>query len=163
MPIDTSTLPYIDLGASADVLRQYALDHLGKKISVNAKDETVIDRFAAIYEEETGVKLQRVDPIKDDEDEEDEKPAETPAKPAGPKPIAATIIVQDDEKDPGAICGSVNFVAYRIMRNVEVRVSIPILESLRNAKKTIYDPKTMTSKEVLAYPFSVVQFHFPGE
>jgi hypothetical protein len=161
--IDKETLPYIDLGASAEALRQYALDHFGKKISPIAKEDTIRDRFAAIYEEETGIKLQPVESLNDEEDEkEDEVKAES-AKPAPPKPIAATIIVQDDEKDPGAICGSVNFVAYRIMRNTEVRVSMMILESLRNAKKTVYDPALKSSKEVQAYPFSVVQYHFPGE
>lgn len=161
--IDTASLPYIDLGAPADVLRQYALEHLGRKISPVAKDETVVDRFAAIYEEETGIRLQPVEPMKDDDDEDEEEKPAAEKKPAAPKPIAATIIVQDDEKDPGAICGSVNFRAYRIKRNIEVRVSMAILESLRNAKKTVYDPKTMISKEVLSYPFSIVQLHYPGE
>jgi hypothetical protein len=166
MPIDAAALPYIDLGASEEVLRAYALDHFGKKIHPNAKGQTVVDRFAAIYEEETGVKLQPVENDFGEDDGDDTDVAATTDqenKPPERKPIAATIIVQEDEKDPAPICGSVNFVAYRIMRNVEVRVSMPILNSLRNAKKTVYNPKTMESKEVLAYPFSVVQYHYAGE
>lgn len=165
MSTDISTLPYIDLGASEEALRAYALDHFGKKIHPNAKGKTIVDRFAAIYEEETGVRLQPVeDPDNGEEGDDDEDVAAagaaTSKKPVERKPIAATIIVQEDEKDPSPICGSVNFVAYRIMRNVEVRVSMPILNSLRNAKKTVYNTKTMESKEVLAYPFSIVEYHY---
>lgn len=162
--IDKSTLPYIDLGQDAETLRKYALEHFGKKISAIAKDETVVDRFQAIYEEETGVKLAPVDKtLGDDDDDDDEEKVAEQSKAAKPQPIAVTIIVQDDENDPGAICGSVNFVAYRIQRNKEARVSMPILESLRNAKKMVYNPDTMEGKEVIAYPFSIVEYHFEGD
>lgn len=163
-----SELPYIDLGADPATLRQYAQDHFGKKISPQAKDDTVKDRFKAIYFEETGVTLADVDPLLDDDDFEADMVVDQPAAtttaavttPAVRQPIAATIIVQDDPMDPGAICGAVNFVPFRIMRNVEVRVSIPQLNALKMAVKTTYDPKTMAPKDVLAYPFSVVEMHF---
>jgi len=174
--MDTRTLPYIDLGADKDILRQYALEHFGKKISAIAKDETVVDRFQAIYEEETGVKLAPVDKTLNDDDEPDtdgediEAVAETKpkaksakAKPVKRYPIAATIIVQDDPADPSDVKVGAQFVAYLIKRNVEVRVPMSVLESLKDAKQTHYDPKTMESKDVLSYPFSIVQYHYEGD
>lgn len=157
--IEPSILPYIDLGCGADTLRKYSMEHFGKKISAQAKDETVIDRFREIYKEETGVTLASIDDVPDpDEDEETED--QEKAKDDKPKPIAVTINVQDDEKDPQPITGSVQFVPYRIVRNVNVRVSLPILHSLQNAMKTVYNPLTMESKEVPMYPFSIVEYHF---
>lgn len=165
--IDANTLPYIDLGAPADILRQYSMEQFGKKISATAKDETVVERFKAIYLEETGIELTVMPgsgaPEFDDEDEGDTPPAAAPQVAKKRLPIAATIIVHEDEKDPSPICGSVNFVAYRIKRNTEARVSMKILQSLKNAKKTVYDPETMESKEVLQYPFSIVEYHFADE
>lgn len=161
--IEPSKLPYIDLGCDAEILKQYALDHFGKKISAQAKDETVVSRFKAIYFEETGVTLAEIADVSDpDEDDADEDTDETttPAKDKKPQPIAVTIIVQDDEKDPHPIVGGVQFVPYRIVRNVEVRVSIPQLTSLRNAMKTVYNPETMEPKQVPMYPFSIVDHHF---
>lgn len=151
---DTAALPYVDLGNSVDVLRQYAQDHFGKRIPATAKDETVRDRFAAIYFEETGVKLAKVDIVADEPD------ALIPDEPKKRKPTHATIIVQDDEKDPGAVSASHNFVAFRIQRNVEVKVNISQLESLQHAKRTIYHPDTMEPKDVLSYPFSIVEYHY---
>ncbi len=152
--IDHNTLPYIDLGASTEVLREYAKEHFGKVIHPSAKPETVVDRFASIYFEETGVELAPVEqPAGDgDGDPKEDEPER--------KPIAATILVHDDEKDPSPICGSVQYQAYRIKRNTNVRVSMPILETLKNAKKTVYDPETMVAKEVAVYPFSIVQYHY---
>jgi hypothetical protein len=163
--IEPTNLPYIDLGAGADALRKFALEYFGKKISHQAKDETVIDRFREIYKEETGVTLADVEPDLDEDDDQDEgvEGAEgtivEETKPK-PKPVAVTINVQEDEKDTQPIVGSVQFVPYRIMRNVNVRVSMPILTSLQNAMKTVYDPKTMESREVPMYPFSIVEYHF---
>jgi hypothetical protein len=155
--IDTSTIPYIDLACGADTLREYALNNFGKKISPQAKDETVIDRFREIYKEETGITLAD---IKTDAEEEEDLPEKNPSGVEKPKPIAVTINVQEDEKDTQPICGSVQFVPYRIVRNVNVKVSIPILVSLQNAMKTIFNPKTMEAKEVPMYPFSIVEYHF---
>ena len=159
---DTSALPYIDLGASADTLRSYAQDHFGKKISSQAKDETVRSRFADIYEEETGTRLAEVSLDLDgedfDKDPEDEEAKAIEA--AKPKPRAYKIVVQDDQNDPHPITGGVNFVSYRIIRNKEAIVSPAILESLRNAKKEIFDPDTMVGSEVPQYPFSIVEVLF---
>jgi len=163
-----SELPYIDLGADPATLRQYAQDHFGKKISPQAKDDTVKDRFKAIYFEETGITLADVDPLFNDDDFEADMVIDQPAAtatvtaatPAVRQPIAATIIVQDDPADPGAVSGAVNFVSFRIMRNVEARISIPQLNALKLAVKTTYDTSTMAPKDVLAYPFSVVEMHF---
>ena len=47
MSIDAAALPYIDLGASEEVLRAYALDHFGKKIHPNAKGQTVAYSYDA--------------------------------------------------------------------------------------------------------------------
>ena len=152
-----SELPYIDLGCGADMLRQYALDHFGKKISPQAKEETVIDRFREIYKDETGVTLADIADVPEDKEEDE---TEAAAEIEKPKPIAVTINIQDDEKDTQPIVGSVQFVPYRIVRNTKVRVSIPILTSLQNAMRTIYNPKTMEAKEVPMYPFSIVEFHF---
>lgn len=165
---DATALPYIDLGQPADILRQYAKDNFGKVISPIAKDETVIDRFQSIYEEETGIKLQPVAKVDIDENEDDALVPEkaTPkakTKAEKPKPIAATIIIQDDPTDPMPITGGANFLSYRIKRNEEVRVSMAIINSLSDAKKTLYDPKTMASKEVLLYPFSIIKYHFEGD
>lgn len=156
--IETSSLPYIDLGCGSEALRKYALEQFGKKISVQAKDATVIDRFREIYKEETGVTLADI-PDENDEDEETDEVTEEEEE-IKPKPIAVTINVQDDEQDPHPIVGSVQFVPYRIVRNVNVRVSIAILTSLQNAMKTVYNPQTMESKEVPMYPFSIVEYHF---
>lgn len=158
--IDASTLPYVDLGNSPDALKEYAKTNFGKVISPLAKDDTVKDRFAAIYFEETGVKLAPVDIAPEEPDDEDEKSV-TPA--VKREPIAYTIVVQDDPLDTGAICGSVNFIAYRIQRNVEVKVSKLIYESLKNAVRTIYDPVTLEPKDIPYYPFSVVQVHYEGD
>lgn len=150
-----SELPHIDLTAAPEALRQYAQDHFGKKISAQAKDETVVERFAQIYFEETGITLEGADP----QGKKDAPPAKKDPD-IKKEPTHATIIVQDDDKDPGAICGSVDFVPYRIVRNVEVKVSNKILNSLRTAMKTIYDPETMAPKDILAYPFSIVELHY---
>lgn len=164
---DVTALPYIDLGQPADVLRQYAKDNFGKVISPIAKEETVIDRFQSIYEEETGIKLQPVAKVDlDEDDDEVVQEKATPknkAKAEKPKPIAATIIVQDDPTDPMPITGGANFLSFRIMRNVEVKVSMAIVNALSDAKKTLYEPKTMIAKEVLLYPFSIIKYHFEGD
>ena len=153
---ENKALPYVDLAFDAEALRQYSKDNFGKKIAPNAKPETVVDRFREIYKEETGVTLADIGPDVDPEEEEEE---EAP-KDEAPKPIAVTINVQDDEKDTQPIVGSVQFVPYRIVRNVNVRVSIPILVSLQNAMKTVYNPKTMEAKDVPMYPLSIVEYHF---
>jgi len=164
--IDKTALPYIDLGADVETLKQYAKEHFGKSISPLAKDDTVIDRFQAIYEEETGVKLMPVTPLdndfyeKDDEDEKAVKVGAKPAKAEKPKPTHATIIIQDDPTDPGEVKVGAQFVSYLIKRNVEVKVPIAVLNSLKDAKQTLYNPKTMESKEVLTYPFSVMELHY---
>jgi len=145
-------LPYVDLGCSADTLRKYCQDHFGKKISTNAKDETVVERFAQIYLEETGIPLSPVTRSKDDDEEV--KPARNPTH--------ATIIVQDDERDHSPVCGAVNFVAFRIERNKEVKVPYKIVNALRHASKTVYDPDTMEPKQILAYPFSIIENHYEG-
>ncbi len=152
---ENKPLPHIDLTAAPEALRQYAMEHLGAKIAANAKDETVRDRFKDIYFKETGIELAPID-------EPEKKPAKKSAEKVAekPQPIAVTINVQDDPLDPSPICGAVNFKSYRIMRNTDVRVSLPILESLRNAKRTIYDPENMNPKEVPMYPFSIVEHHF---
>jgi hypothetical protein len=151
MKMSIENLPYVDLGCSADTLRKYCQDHFGKKISTNAKDETVVERFAQIYLEETGIALT---PVTDSKDDDEEKTAR--------QPTHATIVVQDDERDPSPVCGSVNFVAYRIPRNKEVKVPYKIVESLRHASKTIYDPDTMEPKQILSYPFSIIENHYEG-
>jgi hypothetical protein len=143
-----SELPFIDINSSPEVLRAYALEHFGKKISGAAREDTVRDRFAAIYFEETGKQLVP---------EVEEAP-----QPKKREPVAATIIVQDDPNDPSPVCGAVNFVAYRIKRNTEVRVSMPILRSLQCAVKTVYNPDTMEPREALQYPFSILEYHYEG-
>lgn len=167
--IDKNSLPYIDLGADAETLRRYAKDNFGKLISSQAKEDTVKDRFAAIYEEETGVKLVPVESLDDDldlDDKNEEEPAEVkvkvakPAKTEKPVPTGATIIVQDDPTDPQPITGGYNFTSFRIIRNVPVRVNMGVLNALRDAVETRYDPKTLEKKDVIAYPFSVVEYHF---
>jgi len=155
---DNNALPYVDLAFDAEALRQYTKDNFGKKIASNAKPETVVDRFREIYKEETGITLADIGPDIDPEEEESAAVEQETDK--APKPIAVTINVQDDEKDPQPIVGSVQFVPYRIVRNVDVRVSIPILVSLQNAMKTVYNPKTMEAKDVPMYPFSIVEYHF---
>ncbi len=145
--------PHIDLTATPDALRQYAQEYFGKKISTQAKDDTVRERFAQIYLEETGITLEGVD--------QQEKKSGTQAEPeVKRKPKFATIIIQDDEKDPSPVTGSVQFVAYRIKRNVEVKVRWAIVESLKNAVRTVYDPETMAPKDVTGYPFSIVELHY---
>lgn len=176
--IDKNSLPYIDLGADTEILRKYALDHFGKKISTNYKPETVAERFREIYKEETGIELQQVAAITDDpdvdndDDVQGESPDEVhddlpevkkkPAKLVKQKriPTHATIILQDDPTDPGDVKVGAQFVSYLIKRNVEVRVPIAVLNALKDAKQTLYNPKDMTSKEVLAYPFSVMEYHY---
>lgn len=153
-----NNLPYIDLGCDAATLRKYALENFGKKISATAKDETVRVRFREIYKEETGIELQDVDPLDDHEDDEPEEGERQ--KEEKPQPTHVTINVQDDERDPHPICGSVNFVSYRIERNKDVKVPWHIYQSLLIAKRTVVDPDTKVSKEVPMYPFSVVDFHF---
>lgn len=153
--MEPSSLPYIDLGAPPATLKQYALDHFGKKISAQAKDETVVDRFQAIYFEETGVQLKPIEESADEADDNDKGQAEVKRK-----PVAATIRVQDNPLDRGAIVGGVNFVSYRIMREVDVKVSIPVLEALRNGKTSLHDPETLEEKVVQTYPFSIVEMHY---
>lgn len=158
--MEPTNLPYIDLGASPELLRQYALDHFGKKISSRASDETVIDRFREIYKEETGVTLPDVAPFDDDQDDEDDddKPAEVKAE--KPKPTFVTINVHDDENDPHPITVGVQFTAWRIRRNEDVKIPYRVYEALLNAKRTVINPETKQTKEVPTYPFSVVEFHF---
>lgn len=157
---EQASLPYIDLGCDPAILRQYALEHFGKKISIQAKDDTVVDRFREIYKEETGITLADIKTDDDgfDFDDDDKPPVQVVDN--KPKPIAATINVQDDPIDPHPITGSVQFVPYRIVRNVDVRVSIPILNSLKSAVRTIYNPDTMLPKDVPTYPFSIIEYHY---
>lgn len=154
--MDTSKLPYIDLGCDTEDLKKYALEHFGKKIAANAHPETVISRFREIYKEETGITLQDIEDV-DEFNEDDEEPVKQEKK--KPTPSHVTINIQDDEKDPHPVCGSVQFVAYRIRRNEDVKVPYHIFLSLRDAKKTVLNEK-MEAKEVPAYPFSVVEYHF---
>lgn len=164
--IDKNTLPYIDLGADSDTLRKYAKEYFGKMISSQAREDTVKDRFAAIYEEETGVKLAPISPLDDNEDDDlDDDPQEKVKSSSPPKrtPTHATIIIQDDPEDPQDVKVGAQFTPFLIKRNVEVKVPIAVLNALKDAKQDLYDHKTMEKKEVLAYPFSVLQLHFSDE
>ncbi|MBV5329138.1 MAG: hypothetical protein JZU65_16175 [Chlorobium sp.] len=151
-----SEIPFIDFdAATAEELRKYCEDNFGKKIHVSAKDETVRERFAQIYLEETGNKVVRKDPLFDDDEVESE-----PDTKKKPQPTHATIIIQDHEGDTSHVSGCVNSLTFLIQRNVEVKVRAEIVEVLRNAVRTVYDPITMAPKDVLAYPFSIIEYHF---
>ena len=157
--IDPSTLPYVDLSNSPDALRLYAQEHFGKKIHPNAAEDTVRERFAKIYKEETGKILAPYDPEADpalnnlDEDDDQQDATTTPA----PKvPKFAVIVMQEDPLDPHDVKLGHNFVAYTIWRNEEVKIPHFLVSVLRDAKKEVFNPKTLEKKEVPAYPFSIV-------
>lgn len=167
---DNVSLPYIDLGCGAEVLRKYALDNFGKKISPQAKDETVVDRFREIYLDETGITLADIEPEQElnFDDDGPEETTETVAKTtARPQPTAVTINIQEDEKDTHPAVGSHNFQTFRIVRGVDVRVSINTYHALKDAQKDVLIQKTAldgtvisTIKSVQTYPFSIVEWHY---
>lgn len=156
----TQSLPYIDLGNEPSVLIQYAKDHFGVRIAANAKPETVVAKFRELYKDATGTVLPDVAPLDDDFEDDEQEDEKVAAKKEKPVPTHVTINIQEDEKDKHPVCGSVQFVPYRIMRNVNVKVRYQIYQSLKDAVKTVLDTATMEKKDVPAYPFSVVEFHF---
>lgn len=157
--IDIQSLPYIDLGADPEILRKYAKDHFGKVIHPNAKGDTVVARFKEIYLEETGVSLADIDPEATDNDTDDDPDDATKAQQER-VPKFVTINIQDDEKDPSPVVGSVNFRAFRIVRNTDVKVSYAIFVALKNAIRDVLNEKGEVVKQVPYYTFSVVDKHY---
>jgi hypothetical protein len=167
--IEPSALPYVDLSNSADALRAYAQEHFGKKISANAKDETVRERFAQIYHEETGAALPAYDPAADkppvdddDDDGDQDSPVHTATNPPGTKekktPKYVVVNLQEDPSDIHDVKLGLNFRTYLIQRNVDTKIPFALLGVLRDSKRTVYNPKTMVAKEVPAYPFSILEY-----
>jgi len=156
--IDPNTLPYVDLSNSPDSLRAYAIEHFGKKIHPSAGDATVRERFGQIYKEETGRELPPYDPAADqgsnDFDDDAEQSAATEKK---REPKFAVVLLAEDEHDPHDVKLGHNFTAYLIQRNVETKVPYFMVNVLRDAKRMVFNPRTMEAKEVPAYPFSIVE------
>lgn len=80
-----------------------------------------------------------------------------PSKKAGnSKSETVTIIIATKEDDDQPVPVGLNGKVYRMVRGEEVTVPKGVIDILNNAKQLVRDRKSGKDREVLAYPFQIV-------
>lgn len=77
-------------------------------------------------------------------------------KPEASKPEMVTIVIATKEDEDQPVPVGLNGKVYRMVRGEEVTVPVGVVDILNNAKQLVRDRKTGKDREVLAYPFQII-------
>jgi len=123
--------------ATRDELTRYYTEEMGLRMPPTIRDETLRSRIAEHIE-----------------------------KIAAPEPILVPrkmkdfpkyrVIIAEDKHGPNPVQIGINGTIFAVKRGVEVHLPEPYLKVLEQAVQTLYDPKTMETRHVHAYPFQVL-------